>query len=64
MKICNIFLVTCSNIYTGVVLTSPYSVFVEKIKRNNVHPCKPHSSLYKVGFKGMLTARTCYCNET
>ena len=32
----------------------PQSIIVEKNKRNNAYPCKPHFSPYKVRFNGLI----------
>ena len=31
----------------------PQSMFLNRNKKNNVYPCKPHFSYMKVGFKGV-----------
>ena len=65
MKTCDSFLIYGLNIDCGCLLEPPHrgdsnkhsqSIFLNKTKKNNVYPCKPHFSLYKVGFQRVLTA--------
>ena len=60
-KICNIFHINGPKIDCGCLSELPHwggsnkhtqSMSVEKNKSNNVYPCKPHFSLYKVGLWG------------
>ena len=62
IKISDIFHISAENIVCGYSLEPPrrggsneypQSMFLNRIKRNNVHPCKPKFYYIKVGFKGV-----------
>ena len=38
----------------------PQSMFLGKIKKNNVYPCKPQFYFIKVGFKGVRIIKACF----
>ena len=64
IKICGIFLIYDPNIDCGCLWGGsnkhPQSIcFPAKIRKNNLHPGKPHFFLYKVGVKRVLLAWTC-----
>ena len=62
IKNSDIFHISAENIDCGYSLEPPrrggsneypQSMFLNRIKRNNVHPCKPKFYYIKVGFKGV-----------
>ena len=55
IKNSDIFHISAQNIDCGYPLSNEYpqSMFLSRIKKNNVYPCKPQFYYIKVGFKGV-----------